>query len=221
MKYPWPKFLNLIFISLVIFNFAIQTQAGVIITQGWKADIGDLVEKPDGKVVFSFHDGTASFNKSNLLWYCADPSVDTFLKAAKKAVAEKESLSIVYKLLEASMEREPITAKEALATKEKLEAKTIRKLQDSVLMARLQEPLSLSLPNPILEMGREPEGPTVQVDVNYKQTDFVGFVNYNTYVVAGDKLHTFTIPMPVFSTFSINTSVVVGSRPLTITNFQP
>ena len=221
MKYSWSKFLNAAFFLVAVFGLAIQTRADVIITQGGKAELGNLVEKPNGQITFSFSSGVVSTHKSQLLWHCADPAADTFLKAAKKAIAEKEPLSIIYKLLDASVEREPATAKEARAIKEKLEAKIIEKLQETALIAKLQEPLSLSLPNPIIQMGREPEGPTVRVDVNYRNTDFVGFINYNTYAVAGDKLHTFTIPMPVFSTFSINTSVVVGSRPLTTTVFQP
>ena len=159
-------------------------QAGVLVTRSLDAQKGELREEEDS-LVLRVAEGDLAFAKESVLWCALDPAVDTFLKAARRAVVEKQPAAVVRRLLQASVQCEPATAAEAGQMLDRAEQAGQERL-DQLAAARVcREPLNLNLPRPPVTISC---GPPVGIRLSLEQANFDGFVNYNTYAVANGRL---------------------------------
>lgn len=198
--------MNIFKTFILIINASILTSyAGVYITRDLQVGIG-IVTESEKTIHFSSLQIIAAIPKNNLLWYDSDPSIDTFLKAAEKAESQNQNIFVVRKLYESSMREEIATA---IAAKKALDAYD-QKIKAKIEAKRKEETLS-AMDTPTTTSVRIPDNRYATVNINFDNTDFAGFINYQTSVISNGKVFTFNIPQPIFTRTSVNTSVHVST----------
>jgi type II secretory pathway component GspD/PulD (secretin) len=199
--------------GLLLGALVMGVQAGGLVTRTLDCQVGRLTESVQA-LNLAISEGSVTFSKQAVLWYTVDPKIDTFLKAARKAILDDRSDSVVRRLLEASIRAEPATAEEARKMLDHIEAASQDKAAHLAMPNGFNEPLSLEVPAAAAPRTVVvPAGPPVGVNLSLDQTDFEGFINYNTYAVSNGKLFTFPIPQPIFSRRHIDTAVTVNGGP--------
>jgi hypothetical protein len=176
--------------------------AGVLVTRALDVHVGPLSEEGD-RLVLRVETGSLGFPKCQVAWHTMDPAVGSLLGAARLAASQNQPVAILRKLLGASIEREPSTAKQARAMLEQVE-RAVR--QGSPFrpadVDAAEEPAAV----PSVLVRERP----VTTTLSFDQGDFEGFVNYRTWAMVNGKMYTFTIPQPVFSKTHVDTTVIVN-----------
>jgi hypothetical protein len=198
------KSIHVILLPLMISLFVGTSAAGVYLSKDLHAGIGILTNSE--KVVnFSSTQIIATLPKENLLWYDADPGIDTFLKAAEKAQAQNQSALVVRKLYEFSIRDEQptaLSARKALTTFDEKARATLEAKRNASAEAS-------TLPQSSIRGSSANDYATVKI--NYENTGFSGYIRYPTYAVVNGKVYTFYTPQPIFSKTHINTTVNVST----------
>ena len=124
LRSPLPFFFG---IALSLFLLSPSSRAGVVLLKNDQAEAGNLTETEDG-LSYQTPYGTIEFKKENIAWYSTAAEIDTFYKAAQKALEQNE-LKIAVKLLNVSIAKEPATQNEAKVDLENV----LNTLRDQVL----------------------------------------------------------------------------------------
>jgi hypothetical protein len=196
------KFIYSLITSL--FFMHVTGVAGVVVTKNYTSEVGTLTESGD-KLQLSMKDGMVDFHKCEILWHNTDQAITSYFIAGKKAEAQGQRAPILMSLWQKSIDLEPGTRSEAQLRLQKIKSALAKKLEEEAVsrtaVAEAEAPVFSQL-----------SSKRVISNIHYQQTDFLGFVNYQSSAVISSggvtKQYNFNIPQPIFSNTSVDTTVI-------------
>jgi hypothetical protein len=168
----------------VAWAWAPALQAGCVITKAMHGIVGTVTADLSNIVVRTEH-SSVTIARDQVLWWNADPAIDTLLKTAKVAGAIGLPLPVIKNLLAASMQENPGTIPEA------------SRMYQAVARAE-----AAGHNTPTLEVPER----LVDYTISFESSDLVGWLNW------GPPQYPAAIRTPLFHTTRIQTTGVAAAH---------